>query len=348
MILEWPGGMSLNGPKRNKRKSDSLLSAHYLDMFAYAIFKVRTQMGGNKRAAHLRVPESIRGARVLSRGWELLHPYPPQREARARCLSCCRTSPPRHFSPYDASHQARHKRIVWRIMGETARIIVSVGGSLIAPDSIDTSFLRDFTRLIHEEVRKGRRFVLIAGGGKTARHYQEAAAEITELAPDDLDWLGIHATRLNGHLLRTVLRDVAHPVIITNPDEVADVPREAPVIVAAGYRPGASTDLRAVQIARTAGARTLVNLSNIDFVYRTDPRTDPQAEPLKEISWSDFRALLPASWTPGLSAPFDPVAAQAAEMSGMEVAVLHGRHLEELAHYLDHEPFRGTRIYSTN
>lgn len=234
---------------------------------------------------------------------------------------------------------------MWGIMGAAARIVVSVGGSLIVPDGIDTSFLRAFTRLIRQEAAQGRRFVLIAGGGKTARHYQEAAAAVTALAPDDLDWLGIHATRLNGHLLRTVLRDIAHPVIITNPDEIADVPERAAVVVAAGYRPGASTDLRAVQIARTAGAKRLVNLSNIDFVYRTDPRTDPNAEPLREISWRDFRALLPPQWTPGLSAPFDPVAAAAAEEVGLEVAVLHGRHLEELARYLDGAPFRGTRIY---
>lgn len=77
---------------------------------------------------------------------------------------------------------------------------------------------------------------------------------MTELDPEDVDWMGIHATRLNGHLLRTIFRDIAYPEMITNPDEIVDVPQDTMLIIAAGYRPGASTDLRAVQIATHCGA----------------------------------------------------------------------------------------------
>jgi uridylate kinase len=225
-------------------------------------------------------------------------------------------------------------------------IIMSVGGSLIVPDQIDTVFLTAFKALIeHHIAAYGRRFVIIAGGGKTARRYQDAAATVTELDPEDLDWMGIHATRLNGHLLRTVFRDIAHPVMITNPDEISDVPTDTPLIIAAGYRPGASTDLRAVQIAELCGSHTVINLSNIDYVYTADPRQDHTAEKIETITWADFMQLIPKDWNPGLSSPFDPVAARRAAASDIEVAIINGAKTTEIEKYLQGEAFVGTRIY---
>ncbi len=222
-------------------------------------------------------------------------------------------------------------------------IVMSVGGSLIVPDQIDTNFLASLKNFLETETDK--RFVIIAGGGRTARRYQDAADSLHLLNKEDLDWLGIHATRLNGHLLRTILKDIAHPVIITNPDEILDLPESARVIIAAGYRPGASTDLRAIQIAERILAVKVVNLSNIDYVYTADPKNDPDATPIKEIAWSEFRKLIPSEWDPGLSSPFDPIAARAAEEKGIEVSCINGDKLSELKNYLDGQNFIGTRIH---
>ena len=132
--------------------------------------------------------------------------------------------------------------------------------------------------------------------------------------------------------------------MITNPDEVMDVPKRERLIIAAGYRPGASTDLRAVQIATLTKARKVINLSNTDYVYTADPNKDPQAEPIKEIDWSSFRKLIPSDWDPGLSSPFDPVAAKEAEKRGIEVAAINGKKMDSLRDYLNDIPFIGTRI----
>ena len=155
---------------------------------------------------------------------------------------------------------------------ETETIVMSVGGSLIVPDQIDTSFLSSLKELIVLETSsQGRRFIIITGGGKIARRYADAAKQVSNLDNEDLDWLGIHATRLNGHLLRTIFKDIAHPVMVTNPDDVLDVPSSAKLIVASGYRPGASTDLRAIQIAERVHAKKVINLSNIEYVYTAAP-----------------------------------------------------------------------------
>jgi len=225
-------------------------------------------------------------------------------------------------------------------------VVMSVGGSLMVPDQIDVAFLKEIKQLIEDQIEeKKRRFIVIAGGGKTARNYQDAAAAVAKLDAEDIDWIGLHATRLNGQLFKTICKGLAHPVIITNPDDVTDVPKDAKLIVAAGYRPGASTDLRAVQIAERVGATKVINLSNTDYVYTADPKKDPEAKPIKDITWADFKKLIPEEWDPGLSSPFDPIAAREAERLGIEVAAISGTKLDELKKYLDEEAFIGTLIH---
>ncbi len=226
---------------------------------------------------------------------------------------------------------------------ERERIVVSVGGSLIVPDQIDTDFLTRFKALILDKVQQGFTFSIITGGGKTARKYRDAALAVRgDLSREDLDWLGIHATRLNGHLLRTLFREHAQQRLIKDPTGPADTTNA--ILIAAGWKPGWSTDYCAVLTAKTLGAKRLVNLSNIDYVYTADPKKNPDAKKIEKISWADFRALIPKEWDPGLSSPFDPVAAKEAEALGLEVAVINGNKLAEFSNYLDGKPFVGTVI----
>lgn len=223
------------------------------------------------------------------------------------------------------------------------RIIVSVGGSLIVPDQVDTEFLRRFRALISEKVSAGFSFYIITGGGKLARNWRDAALEVNpETTSDDLDWVGIAACRLNANLVRGIFADTNAPEVIM--DTRQPVTSDAPIVYAGGVRPGNSSDWAAVEAARAVGAKKLVNLSNIDYVYTADPRTNPDAQKIEKISWPDFRKLIPTEWDPGLSSPFDPVAAKEAEEMGLEVAVINGAKLEEFSNYLDGKSFVGTVI----
>ncbi|MEK9152832.1 MAG: UMP kinase [Patescibacteria group bacterium] len=222
-------------------------------------------------------------------------------------------------------------------------IVLSLGGSLIVPkEGIDTAFLRRFRALILRHAGKGRRFVIICGGGATARAYQKAAGNITALTRDDLDWIGIHATRLNAHLLRTVFRSAAHPRIITDPHE--EMPTLKPVVIGAGWRPGCSTDFDAVLLARQYGATTLVNLSNIDYVYDKDPRTNADAVVIPSFTWKEFRKRFGGRWDPGLNSPFDPVAAKEAQKLKMRVIIADGRDFKNLEKIFTGKRFKGTVI----
>lgn len=227
---------------------------------------------------------------------------------------------------------------------ENLPIIISVGGSLIVPQNIDTHFLRDFKKIIEKHIKNGKRFVIISGGGKTARNYQVAAHEVTPLLDEDIDWLGIHSTRLNGHLLRTIFYKYAHPRMISDLNENLHFAEK--ILIAAGWKPGWSTDYVAVLLARNIGAREIVNLSNIDYVFDKDPMKHKDAKALPSVTWEKFRKIIPKKWSPGLSSPFDPVASKLAEELRMEVTILNGKKIKELDNYLSGKKFFGTKITS--
>lgn len=227
-------------------------------------------------------------------------------------------------------------------MTEKDLVIMSLGGSIIVPDEVDVAFLKKFRDLILKQIEKGKRFIIITGGGKTCRKYQQAAAKITKLTDEDLDWLGIHATRFNAHLLRTIFRKQAHPRVIKNPTEKMDFKED--ILIGAGWRPGCSTDWDSVMIADNFKARKLINLSNIKYVCDKDPKFCRDAKPIPEMNWKEFRDIVGDKWDPGANLPFDPVASKEAEKLGLEVAIMDGTDLENLENYLEGGTFKGTVI----
>lgn len=228
-------------------------------------------------------------------------------------------------------------------MDTEKRIIISLGGSLIVPNEIDIKFLQLFVSEISEYIKKGFKFIIITGGGRLSRTYTLSAKEIVDPTKDDLDWIGISTTRLNAQLVRVCFGDDAHTHLIFDPTDIPDT--DKPVILGGGWKPGNSSDLAAVECARSVGADTLINLSNIDYVYDKDPRYNTDALKIEDITWEDFRKLLPDEWDPGLNAPFDPVAAREAQTLGLNVVILNGRNIENLKDYLDGKNFIGTLIH---
>lgn len=223
--------------------------------------------------------------------------------------------------------------------------IISLGGSIVVPDSVDTAFVSAFRTLIQGRIALGESFVVIVGGGKVCRRYQAAATELGVTGKDPLDWVGIYATRLNAELIRVIFGDIAHHELVLDPAVLPSLVT-APLVIGAGWKPGHSTDFDAILMAESSGAKRIINLSNIDYVYDKDPRKFPDAKKIERASWKEFRALLPepSAWVPGLNAPFDPVAAKRADELSLEIAIMNGNNLEHLKNYLEEKPFIGTVI----
>ena len=223
--------------------------------------------------------------------------------------------------------------------------VISLGGSIVAPDKPDVPFLKNFLALSTAwlDGDSERRLILVVGGGGPAREWQRAYREASRRADSDSqDWVGIMATRLNAQLVKALFGELCPRDIVTDPTAVGVFPGR--VLVAAGWKPGFSTDYDSVLLAELFGADIIVNLSNIAKVYTADPKLDPTAKPIDSIGWADFRAMVGDEWVPGKNVPFDPVASRRAQELGLRVICAAGRDLPNLKAILEGRSFEGTLI----
>src|SRR5215510_2259962 len=198
--------------------------------------------------------------------------------------------------------------------------VISLGGSIIAPDGVDVDFLKKFTGLIGELLSNNekRGFIFVAGGGAPARSWQNAYRDVCPSSTDEqADWIGIMATRLNAQLIKAIMGDWCTQDVVTNPTQVE--PLMGRVLVASGWKPGFSTDYISVLLVERFHADAVINLSNIEKIYTEDPKKNPDAKPLDSISWADFLSITGDEWVPGKNIPFDPVASKHAAKMGLKV-----------------------------
>jgi uridylate kinase len=222
------------------------------------------------------------------------------------------------------------------------KIILSLGGSLIVPEEVDTAFLKKFKKLILSQIEKGKSFVIVTGGGMVCRKYQKAASEIAELTPTDLDEIGIEATKLNSFLVKKIFKEQAYPEVATNPTK--KIKTDKPVIMGSGWKPGCSTDKDAVLFAENTGAKTVINLSNVEYVYDKDPNKFSGAKKIKSLSWKQFFDIIGREWKPGMNVPFDTEAAKLAEKLSLKVVIMKGTDLNNLESFLEGRDFKGSII----
>lgn len=221
-------------------------------------------------------------------------------------------------------------------------IIIALGGSIMHPGEIDVLFLKKFRKFILKWLGKSKKFIIVAGGGSIARDYQNASSKILRLSDEDKDWIGIHATRLNAHLLRTIFYKEADPVVLDARFKIGKL--RSKVTIASGWRPGWSTDYVALQLADDFDVKEAVIAGSPAYVYTDDPKKNKQAKALKSLTWKEYRKLIPAAWKPGSHAPVDPVGARLAHGKKLAAVILKGTDLKNFDNLLAGKEFFGTII----
>lgn len=221
--------------------------------------------------------------------------------------------------------------------------IISLGGSVILSQAgIEVNFLKKFRKLVLKYTKLGARFIIVTGGGVIARDYINSANEIKKIGAINSDWLGIAATKLNAQLLQVIFGSVADDEIIIDPTK--KIKSDKQIIIVAGYKPGWSTDYDAILLANNCKIDTVINLSNIDYVYNKNPEEHDDAQKIEKISWLNFKKLVGTKWQSGLSSPFDPIASKLAAKSNITVVVMAGKDLINLDNYFKERSFKGTII----
>ena len=222
-------------------------------------------------------------------------------------------------------------------------IVISLGGSLVwKNDEIDTGYLKKFRKLVLN-LSKKYRVVIVVGGGTLARYFNKSAKILNKSVTNrELDWMGIKATKVNAELIRIMFDSKAFYKIIDKPTTVIE--KDAGIFVAGGWKPGATSDNMAVNLAVRFKAQLVINLTNISRVYTADPKKNKMAKPLSQISWVEFLKITGTKYVAGGNWPFDPIASLYAYNNGLSVAVIEGHRFDEVNKLLKEEPFVGTLI----
>jgi len=228
--------------------------------------------------------------------------------------------------------------------------ILSVGGSIF---SLSEEVLFDFEKakalkeLLTKFTVNGDRFVLSMGGGFICRKYQNLMKE-QGIADKELDNVGVATINTNAVILRAVFGEMASEKVLRYEDFLSEEPLnfDKQVIIAAASHPGHSSDWNAVKLALRTQSTSLINVSNTTGVYDSDPKTNPQAKFLPDISWDKYFEIVgnPTDFVPGAHFPFDIMAARMAKENNISCYMVDGRDLTNLENILNNQEFTGTLI----
>lgn len=174
------------------------------------------------------------------------------------------------------------------------RIVIKLSGSIFSQDTNHDS-IKDYAQMLID-ISNNIQPIVIAGGGKIARHYIDLARS---LGSDEanLDIIGIEVSRLNAKLLIAALGDQAYSQVPKNLEEVAIAVASGKIVIAGGLHPGQSTNATSALIAETSKASGFVNSTDVDGIYDSDPNVNPNARLFKEITVNECMEILRAERT---------------------------------------------------
>ena len=168
------------------------------------------------------------------------------------------------------------------------RIVIKFSGKVFAMENI--KLLKDYASFL-AKVSKTYQPIIIAGGGKIARHYISHARS-SGVDESTLDELGIEISRLNAKLLIYALKGKAYSHPPTSLKEAQQAVESGLIVVAGGLHPGQSTNGTAALIAEKTNAEQFINATDVDGIYDSDPNKNKKAKLFKQIEIKNLKKML--------------------------------------------------------
>lgn len=215
-------------------------------------------------------------------------------------------------------------------------IVIKIGGSILYDSDLDVNFhfLRKFKEWYISSDNEYDSIVMVVGGGKLSRFIQnKTEGQIEE--DEYLHQLGMSVTQVSANLVKGFLEDSEIYIPRGLGDAYEYLKTEGKRrMVSGGLKSGWSTDLDAVVFADVLGIDRVFKISDIDYLYNTDPKKDLNAKPLKDISWDEYFKMFGISkdteHIPNEHIPIDAKCAQFAEKKNISMHITGGTRLENL------------------
>jgi uridylate kinase len=225
------------------------------------------------------------------------------------------------------------------------KLVIKIGGSLLfdEDEQFDIARYQGFANVIRQVKELGYSIVLVIGGGVLAKLLVNKGKSLGANR-DALDQLGIAATWVCAQLMIAALQDVAFPTPIMSEEQLASLQNDERLLILGGLRPGQSTNAVAAQVAELTNSKILLNVTDVDGVYDSDPKKSNQAKLLPEITVNQLRKIItPLENEPGTYPLFDQEALDIIQRAQIEVWFINGRIPENIVHALEKGKI-GTRV----
>ncbi len=213
------------------------------------------------------------------------------------------------------------------------KIVVSLGGSLITHE-FSAKKISKYAKTLKTIKKTTDKLVVVIGGGKLAREYIKI---IKGLGMDDeaQDKIAITATHLNAKLMAMAINSTspgtANETIPRTEEEVRQMQDKHQIFVCGGTIPEQSTDNVSAKIAKSIKADLLINASDIDGVYDSDPKKDRSAKKYRTLTYDAFIKIIAGNeQSPGKYALFDKKAAKIIKEQKIKTVMIDARDPLEL------------------
>jgi len=222
-------------------------------------------------------------------------------------------------------------------------IVISLGGSLIVPDEIDTNFLKKFKQIVKKH-EKNWKFVVVCGGGSVARKYIKALRETGK--SDYLQSMaGIAVTRINARFMTYFFGRDASSGIPHDMQEVKNLLEKSEIVFcgALRYAERETSDGTAAKLARFFNCE-FINLTLVSGLYSSNPLIHKNAKFIPRISWRDFwKKASQIEYKPGQHFVLDQRAAEIILKHRIKTYII-GKNINNLDKMLSGKKFKGTTI----
>ncbi len=223
-------------------------------------------------------------------------------------------------------------------------IVISLGGSLLfgGDADFDLKYLKDLSQTLLK-THKANGAAIVVGGGRTARKYVTAGREFGA-SEFQCDTLAIRVTRMNARIVAQALGETA--AYCHNLTEAEEAIKTGKLPVLGGLLEGITTDAVSMLVAEKSGSKVVANLSAIDYLYSSDPKTDKNAKKLEKMTHEELTRLAVDGdkRKAKTNFPFDLVACRLAQRSNVELRFVDGKNLKEVQNALEGKAFKGTIV----
>ncbi len=224
-------------------------------------------------------------------------------------------------------------------------VVISLGGSQIldSEGNINLNYLKKFKKTLLKFSKKYK-FIIVCGGGVTARKYISALKKIG-INEKLQSYAGISATRMNARFMNYFFNiNPLHGIPHTFQTLRKYIKNQNIIFCGAlEYKPNQTSDSTAAEIASKFKS-IFINITNIKGLYNKNPKKFKDAKFIPKITWEKFYKLAnKKGFKPGQHFVLDQTSSKIIKRHKIPTYIIGGS-LKQIENILNNKPFIGTLI----